>query len=180
MRQSLALTLSLAVFCGLIQTAVQAQQGGQNFYRAPSSFAGKTVVLPIGTTFEGRIQSTIGSRQSRSGESFSVEVSAPVLANGTDVLIPSGAEVVGEVAEAISSSSQPHDKNKFPPMGILRVQLTSIRFPDGQSYPMVASFAPDGSHNRGSQGLNARKSSVAYVGTQAGFDAVNPSPAAAQ
>jgi hypothetical protein len=169
----LALSFALTSLCMLSQSELLAQ-GSQNYYRPPSSFAGKTVVLPIGTTFEGRIQSTIGSHQSRSGESFSVEVSAPVLANGTEVIIPSGSEVIGEVAEAMSSSSQAHDKNRYAPMGILRVQLTSIRFPDGQAYPLVASFAPDGSRSRAQGGLTARKSSVAYVGSQAGFDAVNP------
>jgi hypothetical protein len=173
-QKKLALSSAAATLFIFSPLASLAQQDAQNFYRAPSKFAGKTVVLPIGTTFEGRIQSTIGSRQSRSGESFSVEVSAPILANGTEVLIPSGSEVIGEVAEAISSASQPHDKNTYAKLGILRVQITTLKMPDGQTYPLIASFAADG--QRGGRGgdLTARKSSVAYVGTQAGFDAVNP------
>jgi hypothetical protein len=173
-QERLALSLAAAILFSFSQIASLAQQDSQNLYRAPSKFAGKTVVLPIGTTFEGRIQSTIGSRQSRSGESFSVEVSAPILANGTEVLIPSGSEVIGEVAEAISSSSQPHDKNTFAPLGILRVQITTLKMPDGQTYPLIASFAADGQRAGRGGDLTARKSSVAYVGTQAGFDAVNP------
>lgn len=169
----LATILVLTALLGLSQSGVMAEQESRNFYRAPSSFAGKTIVLPIGTCFEGRIQSTIGSRASHSGQSFTVEVSAPVMANGTEVLIPSGSEVTGEVAEAISSSSQPHDKNMYAPMGILRVQITGLKLPDGQSYPLVASLAPDGA--RGRRGAApTRKNTVAYVGTQAGFDAVNP------
>lgn len=177
---ALPLLISIAfgqLLCGPIQGAVAArrEEPPQESYRAPSSFQGKSVVLPIGTSFEGRIQQTIGSSASRQGERFSVEISAPVLANGTEVLIPSGSEVFGEVVEAISSSSQPHDKNMPRPMGKLRVQLMSLKLTSGVSYPLVASLSGEVSGSK-SHGLNsARKSSVAYVGTQAGFDAVNPS-----
>jgi len=173
LRQVLVLTLSLASLP--LQGAFAADKGGRDYYRAPSNIAGKTLVLPIGTCFEGRIQSTIGSSASRSGESFTIEVSAPLLANGSEVLIPSGSEVIGEVAEAISSSAQPHDKG-VKPLGILRVQLSTLKLPDGMTYPLVASFAPDGGARgrRGGGTMAARKSSVGYIGTQAGFDAVNP------
>ncbi|MBS2007781.1 MAG: hypothetical protein JST01_12115 [Cyanobacteria bacterium SZAS TMP-1] len=169
--------IATAMTPALISTpgASASDQGGRDFYRAPSTYAGKTLILPIGTAFEGRIQSTIGSRESRSGERFTIEVSAPVLANGSEVLIPSGSEVIGEVAEAIPSGAQPHDKGATRPLGILRVQLSSLKLPDGMTYPLVASFAPDGARNhRGGAGMTARKSGVAYIGSQAGFDAVNP------
>ncbi|MFA7339313.1 MAG: hypothetical protein WC028_21210 [Candidatus Obscuribacterales bacterium] len=156
--------------------AAKKEEVFEDSYRAPNSFQGKAVVLPIGTSFEGRIQSTIGSSASRPGERFSVEVSAPVLANGTEVLIPSGTEVIGEVVEAISSSKQPQQKGFPRPLGKLRVQLMSIRMPSGVTLPLVASLCGEATANQksGSGGLNARKSSVAYVGSQAGFDAVNP------
>jgi hypothetical protein len=169
-----ALALSLIV-CGSAHAAGRDRdQPPQDAYRAPNSFQGKAVVLPIGTSFEGRIQQTICSSGSRQGERFTVEISAPVLANGSDVLIPSGSEIYGEVVEAISSSSQPHDKNMPKPMGKLRVQLMSIKLTSGVTYPLVASLAGE-INNSKSRGLNAaRKSSIAYVGSQAGFDAVNP------
>lgn len=156
--------------------AAKKQEVFEDAYRAPNSFHGKAVVLPIGTSFEGRIQSTIGSSASRPGERFSVEVSAPVLANGTEVLIPSGTEVIGEVVEAISSSKQPQQKGYPRPLGKLRVQLMSIRLPSGVTLPLVASLAGETTAHQksGVGGLNSRKSSVAYVGSQAGFDAVNP------
>jgi len=171
-------TLSLAI--GTIGSeaalAAKKEEVFEDAYRAPNSFHGKAVVLPIGTSFEGRIQSTIGSSASRPGERFSVEVSAPVLANGTEVLIPSGTEVIGEVVEAISSSRQPQQKGFPRPLGKLRVQLMSIHMPSGVTLPLVASLCGEASANQkgGGSGLTSRKSSVAYVGSQAGFDAVNP------
>ncbi len=150
----------------------------ENNFRAPSSYHGKAVVLPIGTNFEGRIQSTIGSSASRQGDRFSVQISAPVLANGTDVLIPSGTEIIGEVVEAVSSSSQPRDSTKrYKPLGKLRVQLMSMKMPSGVTLPLVASMSGEvqaGQRGGGAAGLTSRGSSVAYIGSQAGFDAVNP------
>ncbi|CAN5357877.1 hypothetical protein BH11CYA1_BH11CYA1_24370 [soil metagenome] len=156
--------------------AAKRQEVFEDAYRAPNSFQGKAVVLPIGTSFEGRIQSTIGSSASKPGERFSVEVSAPVMANGTEVLIPSGTEVIGEVVEAISSSHQPRLKGYPRQLGKLRVQLMSIHMPSGVTLPLVASLSGETTANQksGQGGLTSRKSSVAYVGSQAGFDAVNP------
>ena len=173
-KRVLGLSATISIL-SLTSQVCLAADSDQSAYRAPTSFAGKTVVLPIGTSFEGRIQQTIGSRVSRPGESFTIEVSAPVMANGTEVLIPSGAQVNGEVAEAIPSQSQPKSgQSRYHPLGKLRVQLSSLKMPDGMSYPLVASFATDSNGNGRRGDMSVRKSSVAYVGTQAGFDAVNP------
>lgn len=163
---------------GLSLDSAQAQNNKEDYYKSGGGVSGKTVILPIGTSFEGRIQTTIGSRDSRQGERFAIEVSAPVMANGSEVLIPSGAQVLGEVVEAIPSSRQQKEKNyRLHPLGKLRTQLMSLQMPDGQTYPLVASISGDATPQRVGMygGMNApRKSGVAYVGNQAGFDAVNP------
>ncbi len=142
------------------------------------NMAGKTVLIPAGTTFEGRIDSTIGSKVSRQGEKFTVTISSPLLANGSEVLIPAGSQVLGEVVEAIPSGKVPHAKKTPKPMGKLRTQLTSMRLPDGAVYPLIASVVPDktsaklgrgGGMNQGRLGTG-----VAYVGSQGNFDAVSP------
>jgi hypothetical protein len=167
---TLSLTLALPA-----QAAKKAKAPPPDLYQAPSSFQGKVAIIPIGFVFEGRIQGTIGSSVSRAGERFAIEVSAPVMANGTEVLIPSGSQIIGEVVEAISSSRQPHEKDMPRPLGKLRTQLMSIKLPDGATYPVVASLAPDASAGKkGTDGLKSRSSSVAYVGSEAGFNAVNP------
>lgn len=173
----LFLAAGLYLFLPLASQSRPEAEPQENAYRAPNSYQGKAVMLPIGTTFEGRIQSTIGSSASRPGDRFSVEISAPVLANGTDVLIASGTEIIGEVVEAISSSHQPKEGNsRLHPLGKLRVQLMSIRMPSGVTLPLVASLSGEVAANQqgGGDGLNSRSSSVAYIGSQAGFDAVNP------
>ena len=46
----------------------------EKYYRAPGTLHGKTVLIPIGSHIEGRMNQTISSRQSKSGEKFSIEI----------------------------------------------------------------------------------------------------------
>jgi len=144
------------------------------YYRAPSSIRGKMVVIPVGTVFEGRIDSSIGSSSSRQGQQFTITMSAPVLANGVDVLIPSGSQVLGEVVEAIPSSRLPRDKGTVKPTGKLRVQLSGLRTPDGISYPLVAAITGEAPSQRGYSQGGIQRGGVAYVGSSASFEAVAP------
>jgi hypothetical protein len=146
------------------------------YYRAPHSMAGKMIVLPIGTTFEGRINQNISSTRSHAGESFAVVLSAPVLSNGIDVIIPAGSQVIGEVVEAIPSHAQPHKKRMPKPRGKLRIQITQLRTPDGTSYPLVANLVGEQETGRNGHGglQTPLGSSVGYVGTAESFEAVAP------
>jgi len=144
-------------------------------FQAPSTLQGKVIIIPVGTTFEGRIDTTIGSAISRQGERFVISMSSPLLANGVEVLIPAGSEVVGEIVEAIASKHVPRQKNQVKQIGKLRVQLTALKTPDGLTFPLVASIVPDKSR----MGMAAAQghplgTGVAYVGSQSSFEAVAP------
>jgi hypothetical protein len=143
-----------------------------------SSGRAKNVIIPAGTTFEGRMDATISSAHSHAGERFYVTLSSPLLANGTDVVIPAGAQVVGEVVEAIPASHVPYDKKnktKAKPTGKLRVQLNGLRLPDGATYPLVATFIGEASGKGSQQRPNpSLGGGVAYVGNDASFGMVYP------
>jgi hypothetical protein len=166
--------LSMAAILALSYTA-PLSSFAQDFSGA-SSLHGKTVMLPRGTTFEGRMDLTIGSR-SHQGQPFTISMSAPVLANGTDILIPAGSKIIGEVVEAIEAKEVPHPKG-MKPSGKLRVQLTALRTPDGITYPLVASLAGETYSMNGSGGPGQANKNlgggVGYVGTQSSFEAVAP------
>jgi len=169
--------LVLAFTVWLSSTPALAQQRQQEDYyhgANASALSGKTVFLPAGTCFEGRLDTTIGSHVSHQGQTFLIAVSAPVLANGTEVIIPAGSQVMGEVVEAISSEHLPHKKGYVKPTGKLRVQLTGLRTPDGMTYPMVASLANEESIQGNTKKRNNLGGGVGYVGSQASFDAVAP------
>lgn len=151
-------------------------QDPEAYYKAPKSVHGKVVIIPMGTTFEGRIDTSIGSSISHQGQSFNIVMSTPVLANGIDVLIPQGALIVGEVVEAIPSSHLPHEKNMPKPCGKLRVQLSGLKMPDGTTYPLVANLIGeegDKRHGRGGQ-VEGLGGGVGYMGSTSSFEAVAP------
>jgi len=166
-----------------------AQPGVSPYYKAPASYAGKTFIVPAGTTFEGRIESTIGSSVSKQGTPFIISISSPVLANGSDVLIPAGATVLGEVIQAVPANAVPVTKvphqKKEKPVGKLRVQINALKMPDGMTYPMVASLMgeqavanPFNMYNQFGKNNNpVRGSGVAYFGTPTGFESVTPGAA---
>ena len=168
-------TVPLIIPAGAQQRAKRTDPN--TYYRAPHTMSGKMIILPIGTTFEGRINKTISSQKSHAGESFSIVLSSPVLANGVDVVIPAGSEIMGEVVEAISSNSQPKKKRMPKPKGKLRVQITQLRTPDGTAFPLVANLVgeQDTKMGRGRSGLQTPLGSgVGYVGTAEAFEAVAP------
>ena len=174
------LVVPILLGASLSITPAQAQQRTKRsdpgtYYRPAASMAGKTIILPIGTTFEGRMSTSISSAESHAGQAFAIIMSSPVLANGTDVVIPAGSEVIGEVVEAIPSKAYPRKKRQPPTRGKLRIQLNQLRTPDGTSHPLVANLAGEVEDTKGRRGLQSTLGTgVAYVGSAAAFEAVAP------
>ncbi|MBX9724001.1 MAG: hypothetical protein K2X81_21525, partial [Candidatus Obscuribacterales bacterium] len=71
-RQAFLLGLSVSIWaCGLGSSSADARPRGgdpEKYFNAPQSLEGKTVVIPIGTVIEGRMNSTISSKDSNQGE----------------------------------------------------------------------------------------------------------------
>jgi hypothetical protein len=151
------------------------------FYRAPSTVQGKTILVPIGTTWEGRIDQTISSAHSHSGTAFNIVMSSPVLLNGTEVVVPAGSSILGEVVEAMPASHVPHPPyvDKRLVKGKLRISISGLRTPDGVTHPLVASVAGevDKSGYNGDYIRSPLGTSVGYVGSSSSFEAVHPSRA---
>jgi hypothetical protein len=138
-----------------------------------ASLQGKTVLLPVGTTFEGRVDTNISSTSSRQGDKFMIGMATPVLINGSEVAIPAGSQIVGEVVEAIPAGHLPHKKHYPKPYGKLRIQLSGLRLPDGAAYPLVASLAPESYESQNGRERKAVSNlgrSVGYVGSESAFD----------
>jgi hypothetical protein len=164
-------SLALAFLSLSLPFPAPAQYGVNAFYRPATAPGGQNIVIPPGTTIEGRLQSTIGSSASRQGQSFAIEITSPLLANGSDVLIPAGAEILGEVAEAIPAHDVPHLKGQKP-LGKLRVQITTLKMPSGMTYPLVASIVGE-KPKRGTSTNPELGGGVAYQGSQNSFESVS-------
>ena len=180
-KRLLTFSISIIVSTQFASTQSFAQPGVSPYYKGAESFAGKTFVVPAGTTFEGRIQSTIGSTVSKQGSPFTIIISSPILANSSDVLIPAGALITGEVVQAIPAKEVPHEK-KEKSVGKLRIQINTLKMPDGMSYPMIASLVGEdtiaSNYFQANNVVNpVRGSGVAYVSTPTGFQSVAPGKA---
>lgn len=153
----------------------QRKQDPEAFYRSPHTMHGKTVVIPTGTTIEGRMDETIGSSVSKPGKRFTISIASPVLANGTDVIIPSGAKILGEVVEAIPHDKIPRKKGAPKPTGKLRVTMNGLQMPDGMTYPLVCSMTGEAMFMGNRVMANPTLGGgVGYMGTAASFEAVSP------
>ncbi|MCA9805061.1 MAG: hypothetical protein KC777_23995, partial [Cyanobacteria bacterium HKST-UBA02] len=115
--------------------------------------------------------------KSKQGEHFTIEITSPVLANGTDVVIPVGSRIIGEVVEAIPSGKQPRHKGMPKPNGKLRTSLSMLQTPDGVSRPLIATIAGEFiASGRGVDRPNdeINEPNLGYAGSQSSFDAVHP------
>ncbi len=173
---AVALAQSLSILC-VNDAGAQMNTDPDFYYKAPSTIHGKTVVLPVGSHFEGTINDTISST-SRNGQRFSIEITSPVMSNSTDVIIPAGSKIIGEVVEALPSKAQRQVKGHYKKLGKLRTQLKTLVTPDGMTYPLFASIQAEYTSTGILGHLNPNRElgnpNVGYVGSQAGFSAVAP------
>lgn len=184
MTKNITRLLALPLVLGIIFTGTcheseaRRKEDPDKYYRSPNTLHGKTVLIPIGSHIEGRMNKTISSKKSKSGEKFSIEITSPVLANGSDVIIPIGSRIIGEVVEAIPASKQKRRKGMPKPSGKLRTSLTILKTPDGMSRPMIASIAGEymaTNSGRISPNTELSQPSLGYAGSSASFSAVHPS-----
>ncbi len=112
--------------------------------------------IPAGTPITIRLQSSLSSAASQSGDSFEAVLDQPIIVQG-QTLAPRGAAVTGKVVEA-KASGRLHEP------GYLRLTLTAISV-NGQSLPVQTSsiFAKGGSHE---------KRNLAMIGGGAGAGAL--------
>jgi hypothetical protein len=68
--------------------------------KSASLFGPKEVTLPAGTVITVRLASAVGSKTSNTGDHFNATIATPI-ASGGKVVLPKGAEVLGEVAQAV-------------------------------------------------------------------------------
>ena len=106
----------------------QSGQSGAGMPPPPSSAAaaqGQTVVVPTGTRVRVRLNQTLSTRDSQTGDPFYGVLASSVRVNG-QVVIPAGAQARGVVTEA-----QP--LGRFKGQAVLAIRLDGIRS-GGQTY----------------------------------------------
>ena len=118
--------------------------------------AAKPVVVPVGTMITVRLGEAVGTKISRSGQTFSATVARPVEVNGQTV-IPSGAEATGTVVTAKPAG-------RFKGGSVLRLKLDSVTI-NGRRHTVETSAVSRTEHGKG-------KRTATFVGGGAGVGAL--------
>jgi type IV secretory pathway VirB10-like protein len=100
-----------------------------------------TVTVPAGTQLAAELTKTLASNSSTAGETFRARINQDVLQDGV-VAIPAGAEIVGEVTEAVPSK-------KIGGQARLTLKVTDLVLPTGKTVPIDASIVQEGKSKTG-------------------------------
>jgi hypothetical protein len=90
-------------------------------------------ILPVGATLQAKLDQTLGTKQSKVGDSFTATVENTITAQNGATVVPAGATIRGHIT-ALESS-----KNVTDP-SVIRLDFDQLAF-GGQSYPFRASVA---------------------------------------
>jgi hypothetical protein len=134
----LALALPLALQTGSGQTGTQSRYVRSGDSARPAPFAAQSssknslreMRVSAGTMLHVRLNNSIDTRRSRSGDTFSANLTSPVVENGVTV-IPVGTRVYGRVVESLPSG-------RFKGRAVLALRLESVDL-RGQRYTISTS-----------------------------------------
>ena len=118
--------------------------------------------VPSGTAIKVRLQQTLGSKDSKSGQEFTAVLSEPLVANGKTVA-PKGATVKGTVAKAVASG-------RLTTPAELWLKLTSLEV-GGKSYNLSTSSAGQKAQShkkRNAEAIGGTAAAGAIIGAIAG------------
>lgn len=123
---------------------------GSNPLTQPGQSASSTVVdqIAAGTEIRATLDTPLSTRTSKPGDRFTATIAEPARGS-SDVVIPTGARVEGEVAEADDSKTIAALKDK----NALSLRFRDVVLPDGQTLPLTATLISVNNTN----GANTKK-----------------------
>lgn len=104
--------------------------------------------VAAGTEIRATLDTPLSTRTSKPGDRFTATLAEPARGNN-DVVIPTGARIEGEVAEADDSKTIAALKDKSS----LSVRFRDVVLPDGQTLPLTATLISVNSTN----GMNTKR-----------------------
>jgi hypothetical protein len=137
----------LTVLTVRAQTPVGA---GSNPLTPPGQNTSSAVVdqIAAGTEIRATLDTPLSTRTSKPGDRFTATIAEPARGS-SDVVIPTGARVEGEVAEADDSKTIAALKDK----NALSLRFRDVVLPDGQTLPLTATLISVNNTN----GANTKK-----------------------
>jgi hypothetical protein len=121
--------LSLAALCAACATGTTVTAGGEV---APVSPVNSNW-LPAGTSMDARLNQSIGTSSSRSGDSFNATVVNPVYARDGSIAIPAGSILHGRIT-GVHNATVPGEQS------VIRLAFEDLQM-RGRTYPVTASVS---------------------------------------
>ncbi len=143
-----------AVLLSLLTVATvraQAPVGASSNPLTPPEQSGSSATvdqIAAGTEIRATLDTPLSTRTSKPGDRFTATIAEPARGN-SDVVIPTGARVEGEVAEADDSKTIAALKDK----NALSLRFRDVVLPDGQTLPLTATLISVNNTN----GTNTKK-----------------------
>ncbi|HEX6967019.1 MAG TPA: hypothetical protein VF166_14600 [Gemmatimonadaceae bacterium] len=126
MRRILAGVAMVALAAGACSRPAQVTSGGEVAPEAPTN----ANMVPVGTTLQAKLNTTLGTQQSRVGDQFTATVTQPVVAQNGATVIPEGAIVHGEITGL-------HASQNVGDQAAIKLNFDSLEI-NGQNYPFNA------------------------------------------
>lgn len=92
--------------------------------------------IAAGTEIRAILDTPLSTRTSRPGDRFTATIAEPALGSNGQIVIPTGARIEGEVAEAEDNKTLAALKDK----NALSVRFRDLVLPDGQTLPLTATL----------------------------------------
>jgi hypothetical protein len=89
-----------------------------------------------GTEIRAALDTPLSTRTSKPGDRFTASITDPVRANNSAVVIPGGARIEGEVAEAEEGKTVAALRGK----STLSLRFRNVVMPNGQTLPLIATL----------------------------------------
>ncbi len=106
---------------------------GQN---APSAGAGSFDQIAAGTEIRAVLDTPLSTKTSKPGDRFTATIAEPARGSGGSVVVPTGARIEGEVADAEENKTLAALKDK----GKLSLRFRDVVLPNGQTLPLTATL----------------------------------------
>ncbi len=115
----------------------------QNSNQAPSQAGAGNDQVPAGTELHAVLDAPLSTKTAKPGDRFTATITQPVRGASGAVLIPAGARVEGEVAEAEAGKAVAVLRGR----GKLNLRFRDIALPNGQTVPLTATLVSVNSTN---------------------------------
>lgn len=126
MRRIMAGVAAFALVAGACTRPAEVSSGGEVAPQLPANANS----VPVGTTLETQLNTTLGTKESRVGDQFTVTVTTPVYAQNGALVVPEGSTVHGTVT-ALHASEHVGDQ------AAIKLAFDTLQV-NGRTYPFNA------------------------------------------